>query len=73
MSEIKVISDEELIDQFRIIKEVEEGLANSSLNQYLHDLTLFSKFTKKPLIKVTTRDIRAFLVHLKRDKDYKKT
>ncbi len=73
MSETKVLSDEELVDQFRVIKEVEEGLASSSLNQYLHDLTLFSKFTKKPLINVTTRDIRAFLVHLKRDKGYKKT
>lgn len=73
MSVTKVLSDKELIDQFRVIKEVEEGLASSSLNQYLHDLTLFSKFIKKPLMKVTTRDIRAFLVHLKRDKDYKKT
>jgi site-specific recombinase XerD len=73
MSETEVASDEGLIDQFRVIKEVEEGLASSSLNQYFHDLTLFSKFTKKPLIKVTTRDIRAFLVHLKRDKEYKKT
>jgi site-specific recombinase XerD len=73
MSETEVASDEGLIDQFRVIKEVEEGLASSSLNQYFHDLTLFSKFTKKPLIKVTTKDIRAFLVHLKRDKEYKKT
>lgn len=73
MSETEVVSDEGLIDQFRVIKEVEEGLASSSLNQYLHDLTLFSKFTKKPLRNITTRDIRAFLVHLKRDKEYKKT
>ena len=73
MSETDVVLDEELIDQFRVIKEVEEGLASSSLNQYLHDLTLFSKFIKKSLIKITIRDIRAFLVHLKRDKGYKKT
>ena len=76
MSETKLMTDDEdkeLIDNFRIIKEVEEGLAGSSLNQYQHDLNLFKSFIDKSLLEANTRDIRAFLVHLKRDKEYKKT
>ena len=40
MSETEMMMNEEdaeLVDQFRMVKEVEEGLAGSSLNQYYHD------------------------------------
>ncbi len=68
------LTNEELVEQFKMVKEVEEGLTNSTLNQYIHDLTLFERFVKiKPFMQVTIRDIRAFLVHLKRDKGYRKT
>ncbi|MHA2061347.1 MAG: site-specific tyrosine recombinase/integron integrase [Candidatus Sifarchaeia archaeon] len=76
MSETKLMAEEEdkeLIDNFRMVKEVEEGLAGSSLDQYQHDLNLFKSFINKTLLEANTRDIRAFLVHLKRDKGYKKT
>ena len=76
MSEIELMMDKqdtELIEQFRMVKEVEEGLAGSSLDQYHHDLKLFRIFINKSLLEANIRDIRAFLVHLKRDKGYKKT
>jgi site-specific recombinase XerD len=64
--------NEELIYKFKIVKEVEEGLAKSTLNQYIYDLNLFERFVLKNFLKIDTNDIRDFLVHLKHDREYQK-
>ena len=65
--------NEDLIEEFKTIKEVEEGLAFSTIKEYSYDLGLFFKFMNdKHASKINTSDIRKFLSYLSKERNYSK-
>jgi site-specific recombinase XerD len=67
---IKQFNDD-LIEQFKKFKKYEEGLIDSTLEQYERDLKSFSKDIKGHLNRVTARDVKAFKRYMKNKKRYK--
>ncbi len=60
-----------LIDDFTTYLEIEKGYSPRTIREYTYDLKMFEGFTNaKNLEKAKTADLRRFLLHLKRDKDY---
>ncbi|MFX0162674.1 MAG: site-specific tyrosine recombinase/integron integrase [Candidatus Hodarchaeota archaeon] len=63
----------EKIVEYLTAKEVEKGLSPQTIKAYEHDLNLFFRFIgSKPLKKIKTQDVRSFLNHLKKEKNYSK-
>lgn len=60
-----------LITEFCTFLEVERGYSDNTIREYSYDLKMFQGFVNdKEMEEVTTGDIRKFLLHLKRDKNY---
>ncbi|MFX1516125.1 MAG: site-specific tyrosine recombinase/integron integrase [Promethearchaeota archaeon] len=60
-----------LVNDFLITLEIEKGYSPKTIREYSYDLKMFERFNSgKPLENTTTMDLRRFLLHLKRDKDY---
>jgi len=60
-----------LIDNFLITLEIEKGYSLKTIREYSYDLKMFERFNgSKPIESTTTSDLRRFLLHLKRDKEY---
>ena len=59
-----------LSDDFLVFLEVEKGYSDKTIREYSYDLKMFKKFSKEPLEKCTTSDLRRFFLYLKRDKSY---
>jgi len=63
----------EKIVEYLTAKEVEKGLSSQTIKAYEYDLNLFFRFIgSKPLKKIKTQDVRHFLNHLKKEKNYSK-
>ena len=50
--------------------EVEKNYSKETIKQYKYDLLLFKKYIKIDLLLVQSSEIRSFLAHLKRDRNY---
>ena len=61
IKDIKAFNDD-LIERFRKIKTL-EGLSKRSIIQYIREINSFLKFIEKPLIHVTTEDVREYLIY----------
>ncbi len=60
-----------LIDDFLITLEIEKGYSPKTIREYSYDLKMFNQFNEhKAFENTTTTDLRRFLLHLKRDRDY---
>ncbi|UCE13993.1 MAG: tyrosine recombinase XerC [Candidatus Heimdallarchaeota archaeon] len=60
-----------LIDNFLITLEIEKGYSPKTIREYSYDLQMFERFNdSKPFEATTTTDLRRFLLHLKREKNY---
>lgn len=59
-----------MIEQFADYMEVEKNYSKRTIKEYVYDLKMFEKFVKKILTTVSTSDVRGFLAHLKREKNY---
>ena len=59
-----------LSDDFLVFLEVEKGYSDKTIREYSYDLKMFKKFSKEPIEKCTTSDLRRFFLYLKRDKSY---
>ncbi|MFX0064491.1 MAG: site-specific tyrosine recombinase/integron integrase [Candidatus Hermodarchaeota archaeon] len=65
------MTNENLVQTYLIHIEVEKNYSLNTCEQYGYDLRLFLKYLEnKPLKKITTLDIRQFLIHLKKDRNY---
>jgi site-specific recombinase XerD len=58
------------INDFLVFLEVEKGYSEKTIREYSYDLEMFKKFSKEPIEKCTTTDLRRFFLFLKRDKSY---
>jgi site-specific recombinase XerD len=60
-----------LVNDFLITLEIEKGYSPKTIREYSYDLKMFERFNcGKSLEETTTMDLRRFLLHLKRDKEY---
>ncbi len=60
-----------LVNDFLITLEIEKGYSPKTIREYSYDLKMFERFNcGKPFEETTTMDLRRFLLHLKRDKEY---
>ncbi len=59
-----------MLKEFLDYLEVEKNYSKNTIKQYTYDLILFQKFINIDLLLTTTADVRSFLAHLKRDRNY---
>ncbi len=59
-----------MIEQFADYMEVEKNYSKRTIKEYVYDLKMFERFIKKILTTVSTSDVRGFLAHLKRERNY---
>ena len=60
-----------LIEDFLTTLEIEKGYSPKTIREYSYDLKMFERFNvSKPIEETTTVDLRKFLLHLKRERDY---
>lgn len=68
---VTLVTNNQLVTAYLIHLEVEKNYSLNTCEQYGYDLRLFLKCLKNKAIKeITTLDIRQFLVHLKKDRNY---
>ncbi len=61
----------DLINDFLTYLDVEKNYSPETIKEYKYDLEMLDRFlTDKPLITYSTMEIRKFLQHLKRDRNY---
>lgn len=63
---------DQIIEDYRAYLEI-KGYSDSTIRQYLYDVKLLTKFLKAPPWKVGSRDLMLFLIHLRKDRNYKPT
>lgn len=59
-----------MIEQFADYMEVEKNYSKRTIKEYVYDLKMFERFVNKILTAVSTSDVRGFLAHLKRERNY---
>lgn len=59
-----------MIEQFADYMEVEKNYSKRTIKEYVYDLKMFERFVNKILTTVSTSDVRGFLAHLKRERNY---
>ena len=60
-----------LVNDFLVTLEIERGYSHKTIREYSYDLKMFERFNGgKPFEETTTMDLRRFLLHLKRDREY---